>query len=160
LAEGGIRNRTGIIAPAQQSAVEILIEANGWPEGEYRFGLQISSNAAGEPLLFPMMLSLNDTTGLPDGGNPAVPLEFGIRALYPNPFNSEVRIEFALPDSRLTTVKAYDLTGREVAVIFDETAQAGLHRMVWDGSRLASGVYFIRLEAGGRAQTAKLALVR
>jgi hypothetical protein len=54
----------------------------------------------------------------------------------------------------------YDLLGREVAVLVDGYQVPGEHRVTFDARKLASGVYFYRLVAGGAVQTRKMALVR
>jgi hypothetical protein len=54
----------------------------------------------------------------------------------------------------------FDLLGREVAVLKDAFSEAGTHRVTFDGSGLASGIYFARLEAGDFSQTKKLMLMK
>jgi hypothetical protein len=54
----------------------------------------------------------------------------------------------------------YDLLGREVAVLVDEQKMPGTYEVQFDGSRLASGVYFYRLEAGAFVQTRKLTILK
>ena len=54
----------------------------------------------------------------------------------------------------------YDVTGRQVRVLTDEVLSAGEHRVMFDGSALASGVYFARLDAGKNVLTEKLMLVK
>jgi hypothetical protein len=54
----------------------------------------------------------------------------------------------------------YDVLGREVAVLVNERKQPGNYEVVFDGSRLSSGVYFYRMEAGSFVSTLKLLLVR
>ena len=79
---------------------------------------------------------------------------------YPNPFNPSTTIAYDLPKSGRISLRVFDLLGREVAVLADEVVQAGSHRVVFDGSELASGIYFARLETNGFAQTRKLLLVK
>ena len=79
---------------------------------------------------------------------------------YPNPFNSSAIIEFALPRSAFVTLKVYNLLGDEVATLVAEHRSAGIHKLNWDASGLASGVYLYRLEAGEFGQVKKLILMR
>ena len=64
---------------------------------------------------------------------------------YPNPFNPTTTIEFSLPAETAVRVSIYDILGREIAILLDEKMAHGEHRIVFDGSHLASGVYFARL---------------
>jgi len=98
----------------------------------------------------------------------AVPLERGgelpVQALlqqnYPNPFNPSTTIKYKLPKSSEVRLSVYDMLGREVSVLVNEKRNAGVHEVKFDGSNLASGVYFYRLQAGDFVQTRKLLLLR
>jgi len=79
---------------------------------------------------------------------------------YPNPFNASTRIAFDLPRAGLMTLKVYDLLGREVATLVDGVRAAGQHTALFDGSRLASGIYFYRLEAGAMHEVRKMVLLK
>ena len=54
----------------------------------------------------------------------------------------------------------YDMLGRQVSVLMNERSEAGVHEVKFDGSGLASGVYFYRIQAGEFVQTKRLLLVR
>lgn len=79
---------------------------------------------------------------------------------YPNPFNPSARIAFILPTAGSVSLKLYGPDGREVAVVFEGVKPAGRHEAVIEGSGLASGVYFCRLESGGFTAIRKVTLVR
>lgn len=81
-------------------------------------------------------------------------------SLNPNPFNASVRIRFHLPERGRVTLKAFDVRGRQIAVLIDEERPAGENGTVWDASSLSSGPVLIRLKAGQRAETGKCLLVR
>ena len=89
-----------------------------------------------------------------------LPVEFGLYAIYPSPFNSKTTISFGVEKSTHTSLSIYDLSGREVRVLFDGTPGVGHHRVVWDASGLPSGIYIVKLEMAGRTGSAKVALVR
>ena len=65
---------------------------------------------------------------------------------YPNPFNPATTIRFALPRASVVTLRVFDLLGREVALLVDGQRQAGSYAVLFDGTGLASGVYFSRLQ--------------
>jgi endonuclease/exonuclease/phosphatase family metal-dependent hydrolase len=79
---------------------------------------------------------------------------------YPNPFNTSVSIAFDLPRSEYISLRVFDLQGREVSVLNDGLVEAGTHRVMFDGSNLASGIYFAHLDVGSFTQTKKLMLLK
>lgn len=94
-----------------------------------------------------------------------VPRVHSLRENYPNPFNPQTTIEFGLPQSARTRLTVFDVRGRRVTTLVDEALDAGHHRVVWDGtdgngSRVASGVYFYRLDAPGFASQKKMLLLK
>lgn len=90
-----------------------------------------------------------------------VPAEFTLFQNYPNPFNPATTIVFAVPAREETTLKVYNILGQEVAVLYDGVAEPGkLHRIVFDASRLASGMYFARVHSGGKTLLKKMTLLK
>ncbi|MCL5267031.1 MAG: T9SS type A sorting domain-containing protein [Bacteroidetes bacterium] len=79
---------------------------------------------------------------------------------YPNPFNPTTTVSYKLPTSGFVTLKVYDALGREVATLVNGNQDAGVHSTVFDGTGLASGVYFYRLTAPGVSQTKKMLLTK
>jgi hypothetical protein len=79
---------------------------------------------------------------------------------YPNPFNPTTTIGYALPKQSYVTLRVYDMLGRVVQTLADGPQDAGLYEVQLNASRLASGVYFYRLQAGNFNQTRKLLLLR
>jgi enterochelin esterase-like enzyme len=87
---------------------------------------------------------------------------------YPNPFNPTTVINYQLPVTSNISLKVYDLLGQEVATLFEGIRQPGNHEATFDGSRLASGVYFYRMcasqmnggQAGNYTETKKLLLLK
>jgi subtilisin family serine protease len=78
-----------------------------------------------------------------------IPSVFALAQNYPNPFNPVTNIHYELPKSSTVTLKIFDVLGREVATILQGEQQAGRYTVPFDGSHLASGVYFYRLTATG-----------
>ena len=79
---------------------------------------------------------------------------------YPNPFNPSTTIRYGLPGMSHVTLSVYNPLGQRVAILRDENQDAGYHEVRFDGSGLASGVYFYRLQAGNFVKTMKLLLFR
>ena len=86
--------------------------------------------------------------------------QFALRQNYPNPFNPSTKFSFSLPSKSFTTLKVFDLIGREVATIVNEEMQAGNYSKQWVAQGLSSGVYFYRLQAGKYIETRKLILLK
>jgi hypothetical protein len=79
---------------------------------------------------------------------------------YPNPFNPSTTIKYKLSKSSDVRLSVSDLLGREVSVLVNERRDAGVHEVKFDGSNLASGVYFYRIQAGDFVQSKRLLLLR
>ncbi len=88
------------------------------------------------------------------------PGTFQLRQNYPNPFNPTTNIQYQLPQRSHIGLKVFDILGREVRTLVDETKEAGYHKAILDANGLSSGVYFYRLKAGNFVDTKKLLLVR
>ncbi|MEM8601760.1 MAG: T9SS type A sorting domain-containing protein, partial [Bacteroidota bacterium] len=95
-----------------------------------------------------------------DAEDGATPLAFGLDAAYPNPFTQATTVAYTLAEASEVRVSVYDALGREVAVLANTRQPAGRHAATFDGSRLASGVYVVCLEAGAQVATQTLVLVR
>jgi len=94
-----------------------------------------------------------------------IPTEFALRANYPNPFNPETTIEFALPKTSQVTLTIYNLNGQLVQQLVQDEYQAGYQRVIWNGKdylgrAVGSGVYIYTLKAGDFHQTRKMILMR
>jgi len=79
---------------------------------------------------------------------------------YPNPFNPATVIEYDLPKQSKVTITVYDLLGREVATLLDERQSAGSYKVTFDGSKLASGFYVVRMIAGSYTKSQKMLLMK
>lgn len=88
------------------------------------------------------------------------PAEYVLSQNYPNPFNPGTNIRYELPKTSHVGLTVYDLLGREVSVLVNDRREAGVHEVKFDGSGLASGVYFYRLRAGDFVATKRLHLLK
>ena len=89
-----------------------------------------------------------------------IPDEDSISQNYPNPFNPTTRIEFSLNDTKDVKVEVYDRIGRKVSTLINDRLNAGFHSVTFDGTGLASGVYFYRIVTDQQAITKKMVLVK
>lgn len=93
-------------------------------------------------------------------GKSMKPTEFALYQNYPNPFNPLTVIKFQVPEKRNITLKVFNILGEEVTTLADQEKEAGIYEVKFDGSNLASGVYFCRLQAGDFSQTKKIILLK
>jgi len=94
-----------------------------------------------------------------------LPLALSLGRNYPNPFNPQTTIGFALPRAGEVTLAVFDLRGRLVSKLVDGELPAGRHEVVWrgqdaSGRRMASGTYVYRLTADGQTVSEKMLLVK
>ena len=94
-----------------------------------------------------------------------VPIGFQLFPAFPNPFNPTTTLRFQLPTDMNAKMTVYDILGRKVAVILQDFTNAGTHAVQWSGTNrfgqsVASGTYFIVLEAGNLNQVQKVLLIK
>ena len=89
-----------------------------------------------------------------------IPREFSLGQNYPNPFNPVTNIQFGLPKNSFVTIKIYDILGREVSVLLNEFKEAGLYEVNFNASKLSSGMYFYRIEAGSFSGIKRMVLLK
>lgn len=92
--------------------------------------------------------------------NGSIPTSFALYQNFPNPFNPATYIQYDIPKEAFVTMRIYDISGREVRSLVNETKQAGTYQILFDASALTSGVYFYTIKAGDFSQTMKMVLVK
>ena len=95
----------------------------------------------------------------------ALPEDMQLLPNYPNPFNSETRIAFTLPEPTRVRIVVYNVLGQSVRTLLSSDMEAGRHELTWDGRNdqeinIASGVYFYRLYAKDHVRSRSLVLLR
>ena len=93
------------------------------------------------------------------------PLTFGLTQNYPNPFNPATTISYNLATRSLVELSVYNMLGQKVTTLVNDVQAAGQHQAEWDGTnrsgnRVASGIYFYRLEAGEQSVVKKMVLLK
>ena len=88
------------------------------------------------------------------------PEEFSLSQNYPNPFNPSTKISFAVPTQELVTLKIYDILGRQVEVMMNETKSPGNYEINFNGDKLPSGTYIYEIRAGNFVETKKMVLLK
>ncbi len=89
-----------------------------------------------------------------------IPLQYELYQNYPNPFNPATAISYQLSAFSHVTLKVYDVLGNEIKTLVNEYKPAGKYTVNFDASKLASGVYFYRLNVNDYTSTKKLLLLK
>ncbi len=94
-----------------------------------------------------------------------IPLSFHLSAPYPNPFNPETRLDYALDSATKLTIRVFDVMGRQQCTLVHGWQPTGRHHVSWNGRDasgriLPAGTYFIRLEARDQVQVQKVILLK
>ncbi len=105
------------------------------------------------------IVDVSNTTSVEDNRN-IQPSRYILEQNYPNPFNPTTNISYSIPNTGYVSLKVYDALGREAAVLVNEVKPAGNYLVNFNAARLASGIYFYRLEAGGVTQSHKMILLK
>ena len=89
-----------------------------------------------------------------------LPVQFGLSQNYPNPFNPSTVIQYSIASQSNVVLKVYDVLGKEVVTLVNETKQPGSYSAVFNASMLANGVYFYKLDAGQFSDVKRLTLLK
>jgi choice-of-anchor B domain-containing protein len=94
------------------------------------------------------------------GENPVVIKSFELFQNYPNPFNNKSKIKYQISETRFVNLSIFDVRGRLTAVLVNQRLNAGAYEAEFSGEKLASGVYFYRLQAGEFLASRRMILVK
>ncbi len=153
-----VEPQAGHVDAGQDQDIDFTIDAADLDVRIYEGLLYFTHNAAGGSFSVPVTLTV--TAGGVTGGHDEVPVEFGIAAVYPNPFNSTARLMFTIPGSGHVTLRLYDMLGREVAALVDEDMASGRHDVTVSAEKLATGVYIARLKGMSNSAFIKLVVIK
>lgn len=153
----------GSLHPLMDSRYLLHYENDGSLNQFTNYLIEINALDDGTNLAIPRVITLSI---LDDAETkPVLPTEFRLYQNYPNPFNSETRIRYSLAATGQMTMKVYDILGREVSTLLDETRVAGTHEIIWNGrtngdAPVASGLYFVTLHSGTQRAVIKTLLLK
>ena len=151
---------SGMNFPDESSDFTVTFDASELEIGTYTGYLRIDSNDPDDPIVAVECTLLVDIPIGLDDEISRIPSRFSLSQNYPNPFNPSTRISFDLPSDQQVSLRIYDLLGREVTTVLDKHMLAGFHRVEFDGSSMASGVYFYILKAGDFADSKRMVLIK
>jgi len=105
------------------------------------------------------VLMNQDATGFDSSGE-LIPIEFSLNQNRPNPFNASTIIKYELPGQSQVRIDIYNILGRKVETLCNESQQAGYHQAVWNSDGHSSGVYFYRIQTGEYCEAKKMILLK
>ncbi len=144
-------------------SVEITVYFNPTANIEYSSNIIITSN---DPAHQQILVSVNGTgQGVSNVDDNLIPQITELQGNYPNPFNPETAIKYAVKENGPVNLKIYNLKGQLVKTLVNEQVNAGYHSVVWDGkdnfgTNVATGIYLYRLETKTYNQTKKMMLMK
>ena len=141
---------TSVRLKCEYTRSEELAGVMVWALGQDRIGDD-------QPLLETVGRSMGIKGGIPETTDPS---SIAMLNNYPNPFNRQTVLSFALPGETKVRIEVFNTRGERVAIAFDGTAHAGLNAVSFDAGDLASGVYAYRLTGPAFKRTGKMTLIR
>jgi hypothetical protein len=160
---------------------ELIVAASGGnPDGETgSFGtltFNVSDNFSDETVVSITRLRWNEGPEVEDPASMIVsyalgidsellPDKFALHQNYPNPFNPITTLRYDLPENSLVNIIIYDLLGRQVKSLINQTQEAGFKSVLWNatndyGKPVSAGVYLYQIQAGEFVQTKKMVLLK
>ena len=102
--------------------------------------------------------SVINITAIRDAGRSA--LSFSLEQNYPNPFNPSTEIKYSVPSASVVSLKIFNLLGQEITTLVNQEQKAGTYSVNFNASKLSSGMYIYRLQAGENTITKKMTLIK
>ncbi|RMD50173.1 MAG: T9SS C-terminal target domain-containing protein [Ignavibacteria bacterium] len=164
-----IKSNTGKSHPILKYTNSSKYAALAYDQGTYKtvylgIGLeQITQADQRAKLLENILIWFGDLTGV-EKYSEEIPTKFTLEQNYPNPFNPTTIIKFSIPSDglskKITTLKVYDILGKEVATLVQDNLSAGNYEVEFNASNLSSGIYLYTLTSGSYTETKKLMLLK
>lgn len=146
----------GFVAAVGPGYAYGLIDRGVTP-GEWEYRLRQVDTVGWSQVYAPVSVTVGSVSSVAE---PTLPAQLELGQNYPNPFNPATTITLRLPEATRVRLSVHSLLGQEVALLVDAVRGAGVHRVTFDGSRLPSGIYLYRLEAGRTTQTRRMVLLK
>jgi len=137
----------------------IEIEDSGLPASD-ALAIRFSKDNSQQYRLDDIRLSGVEGETTSSESNPGIPARVSLDQNYPNPFNPSTSIRYELQESQQVRMAIYDMLGREIAVLVNETKPAGSYSVSWNASGVSSGIYIYSLETESSRITRKMTLMK
>ena len=153
-----------VVLELQQSdePVTITIEGNGTYHVTQLKGLVELSNTvvSGGELITLASQTDRINVVLTGDAETSLPTEFALMQNYPNPFNPVTMIRYSVSETVHVRIDIYNIAGQKVSTVVNSTQDAGYHTVAFDASRLASGIYLYKMQAGDFVKVQKMMFVK
>ncbi len=157
---------SGTVNYGQNTNSTISFDASFLEIGTYNGSLLVTGTDANHQvaqITVPVIFRVGPT-GIDDKPT-MLPTEFALSQNYPNPFNPSTEIRFALPTNSAVTLEIFNVLGQKVKTLANGPMNAGYQSIIWNGtdetgSGVASGMYFYKLNAGGKTFTKKMMMLK
>lgn len=108
----------------------------------------------------PVQMFVKGPVGVAERPTNTIPEGYTLSQNYPNPFNPSTEIVFSIGKANMTTLKIYDMLGKEVATLVNKHLPAGMHKLTFDASRLATGSYVYEMTSNGVRMSKKMNFIK
>jgi hypothetical protein len=146
------------------ASIDYLVDCSGITQGEYYLRLVTAVNGNG---IYALENIFNESGNLAKKSynkvnfiGSEIPETYDLVQNFPNPFNPNTTIRYQIPKSGNVTLKIYDVLGAEVTTLVNEEKVAGKYEVSFNASKLASGVYIYRIQAGDFVSSKKMVLLK
>jgi len=158
---------TTLLASATSAGIgetEVLNHTVACP-GDYQIKVYRKADSGGDVQRYTMSIYCGDQSSIPYADGDLSPGDGLAFSVYPNPFGAHANLRFFAPTPGYYTVEVFDVAGRRSRTLQAHASKIGWVEALWDGrddrgEETASGVYFMRLSSGDRAETKRLLKVR
>jgi len=148
----GTIDRTTFNIPRTQSTdLQVSLDMSWMPAGLYHGSLDFGGNII--PVSVPFTLTVQGLSGAKDPK--AIPSNFVLESVYPNPFNPTTVVKFRMPVASTVSMKLYDVSGRLAQTEIAGKMGAGEHTYTIHGENLSTGTYFLKFTAGSNYSVVK-----
>ncbi|MFC2150311.1 right-handed parallel beta-helix repeat-containing protein [Calditrichota bacterium] len=151
----------GEIAPDESQTITVTVEDVLQGVTHYPGVLKFTHNGFGGYMELPLSVYVDGLGIVYDGDwNTPLPQQLSLQAVYPNPFNAQLKIDYALPSRSDVNISLYDLNGRNVSSLSYPLQPAGRHTTVLNGIDISSGVYWLQVANGAEFDVKKVVLMK
>ncbi len=125
---------------------------------EYSYRIKAVNSFSYSDYLYSLAFSWAGVTGIHSTGS--LPKAYSLKQNYPNPFNPSTSIKYDIPKDSYVLIKIYNSLGQEEEILVNGFKKAGSYQINFNGNRLASGIYFYKLQAGNYFSVKKMILLK
>ena len=147
------------IPPETERLYRISMYNPSFRPGTYRGRLIITHNALRSPARLPLTFIIDRVVSV-SRKRPELPVTTAIESAYPNPFNSEITLNYSIARSGSVKLTVFDLAGREIAVLEDGFMKAGFYTFPVNSANWSTGVYLVQMKTADVVKTIKIACIK